>query len=323
MKVGRLFMLVLIVALQANAANVEKQYKKLVEKYDVDRLAKTSNPDQPSEFWTLALNGNHQLEKFKWDILNNKGMEKEAIQKYNALPHFYPEIDESIVTEMQGFCDSILNVMGITPLDMNCALYVVNSDDVRAFTAPTDNGFAMCLTTGLLSRKGVNSDVVKGYVAHEFARGALQQELQKLYSDIRQQRKDKILTGILAGAVIAGNVALDATTDTDTYDYNFWDNVYSERINKNVEEIIKKMPKEKTEQYAFNYSKDQDAEADLLAYRFMQNIGLAEDYITGLKVLGAAYQQMQNEVNYDPEVSERIQFLNYVSSHPELDRKKK
>ncbi len=323
MKTIKLLMIMLMVAFHANAGNVEKQYKKLIEKYDVDRSAKNANPDQPSDFWTLALNGNHKLEKFKWDILNNKGMEKEAIQKYNSLPHFYPEIDESIVTEMQGYCDSILNVMGITPLDIKCALYIVNSDDVRAFTAPTDQGFAMCITTALLSRKGVNSDVVKGYVAHEFARGALQQELQKLYSDVRQNRKDKILTGLLAGAVIAGNIALDSSSDNNTYEYNFWDNVYSERINQNVEEIIKKMPKEKTEQYAFNYSKDQDAEADLLAYRFMQNIGLADDYITGLKVLGAAYQQMQNEVSYNPEASERIEFLNYVSSHPEIGRKKK
>ena len=212
MKKYIIFFLLLFSSFASFAANVEKQYKKIIENFDVADEAKAIDSISPTAFWYAVLDNNELLAKFVKVIQKNKGAEKEALQKTAQLPKFYPQYDESIVEDMQGFCDTLLINMGIRDLNLKCSLHLVYSDEPNAFTALTEDGFAMCLTTGLFTKRGVTYETLMGYVAHEFTHGALFHHIRGFYAEAKERRKNELLGGIAAGlnGLAAGMEAYNA-----------------------------------------------------------------------------------------------------------------
>lgn len=323
MKKSFLFLLLIFSYLgMSSTTKEEKKYRDFIEKHDVPSIAKDTCRENPAAFWSLSLSGNLDLNTFLKDIRKNKGAEKEALLEYSKLPHFYAAVNQSVIEELQGFCDTLLLNMGTMPKDLKCSLHILHSDEIRTFSAPTDDGFAICITSSLFSWKGMNTSVLKGYVAHEFAHGVLKHKLRKLYADAKQRRKDKVVGGVLLGAVVAAAVGMEAALPGDCHDDdNFVEEQY--RYEKYVDALdkIKDKPKLKTVQYNFNYTDDQIREADLYAYRFMQNIGIGDDYITGLEILGSAYEESKNIFDYNPGIPSRINFIRYIKDHPLMGKR--
>lgn len=296
-------------------SEANKAYRKLVEKYDVSDEVKTVEEGNPNTFWLATLVYNELHNKFQKDIKKNRGAEKEAADLTRNLPRFYPEYDESVVGSMNGYCDSLLSEMGIKDLDLNCSLYVVESDDVNSFVTLTEDGFAMCLTTGLLSRKGINREIIMGYVAREFAHGALSHFERGFYETAKARRSNE-RAGIWAGlfiSVVDGLSTVYSSDDSDVYE------VYLLEKNRRDREKIDDAVKLSTIEFSDKYSCEQIFEADLIAYRFLEYLGMEDSAINGLKILGASNDLLYVETAPDrPSISARIDFLNYVKSNPKL-----
>lgn len=315
MKQSVLIFLLFFSTFASFAANVEKQYKKIIEIFDVADQAKTLDSINPSAFWYAVLDNNELLAKFVKDIQKNKGAEKEALQKTAQLPKFYPQYDESIVESMQGFCDTLLIDMGIRDLNLKCSLHLVYSDEPNAFTALTEDGFAICLTTGLFTKKGITYETLMGYVAHEFAHGVLFHHIRRFYAEAKECRKNELLGGIAAGlnGLAAGMQAYNAAAygiPTSGTDYG--------AVIGNIGNDIKIS----TLKYSFKFSREQEYEADLIAFRFLEHLGHGEEFINGLRILGTAYDSLYDEYSDHPTTGSRIDFLKYVQQHPELGNKK-
>lgn len=313
-KISFLVLLLFCTTFVAQAKNIEKEYKKLIEKYDVADEAKSIDSINTTSFWHAALDNNELCAKFIKDLQKNRGAEKEALSKTAQLPRFYPQYDESIVEDMQGFCDTLLMDMGIADLNIKCSLHLVYSDEPNAFTALTEDGFAMCVTTGLCSKKGMNYYILMGYVAHEFAHGALLHHARGFYAQAKERRKNELLGGIAAGlnGVAAGMEAYNAAAygiPTSGTDYG--------AVIANIGNDIKVS----TLKYSFNYSREQEYEADLIAYRFLEHLGKGEEFINGLRILGTAYDGLFDEYSDHPTTGSRIDFLRYVQQHPEIGNK--
>ena len=120
----RLMMLlgVAIMSVVAYAADVDKTYRKLIEKYDVADEAKIVDANAPVAFWNATIKNNELLRKFNKNMKKNRGAEKEANTRTMELPRMYPLYDESVVEQMQGFCDTLLMDMGIKDMGVNCSL---------------------------------------------------------------------------------------------------------------------------------------------------------------------------------------------------------
>ncbi|MDE6769773.1 MAG: hypothetical protein K2J78_08640 [Muribaculaceae bacterium] len=205
----RLMMLLgmVIMSAVAYATDTDKTYRKLIEKYDVADEAKIIDANAPVDFWNVTLKNNELLRKFNKNMKKNRGAEKEANAKTMELPRMYPLYDESVVEHMQGFCDSLLIDMGIRNSGVNCSLHIINSDNPNYFSAMTEDGFAICLTSGLLAKKGVTREILMGYVANEFAHNALMHSKRGFYADAKQRRKDD-LVGALVGTAVLTAVCL-------------------------------------------------------------------------------------------------------------------
>lgn len=314
MKQHLIFLFTICFSLASFAANVEKEYKKLISKLDVAEEARAVSPNSPLLFWQATLNNNEVFAKFVKDIQKNKGAEKEALQKTANLPRFYPQYDETIIESMQGFCDTLLMDMGIADLTLKCSLHIVYANEANAFTALTENGFAMCVTSGLLDKKGMNYYILMGYVAHEFAHGALMHHMRGFYAEAKERRKNELLGGIAAGlnGLAAGMEAYNAAAygiPTSGTDYG--------AVIANIGSDIKIS----TLKYGFKFSREQEYEADLIAYRFLENLGYGDSFIDGLRILGTEYDHMYDEYADHPTTSSRIDFLKYVQTHPELVNK--
>lgn len=308
------FTIFILMPFSVFSSNPDKEYKKLIEKYDVANEAKTIPLNSPAEFWSAAVGNNELYLKFVNDIEKNRGAEKEAKKRLENLPRFYPQYDESVVTELQGFCDSMLIDMGIYGAGFDCSLHIVYSTEVNAFAVLKESGFAICLTTALLSKKGVNYKILMGYVAHEFTHGILSHHARSYYAEAKERRKNNLLGGIAAGlnAVAAGAEAYSAAAlgipDSGT-DYN------------SAISNIKRDLELSTLRYSLSYSREQEIEADLVAYRFLENLGCGEEFINGLRILGTQYDELYSEFSDHPTIISRINFLKFVKEHPELGNK--
>lgn len=58
------------------SANIEKQYKKLIEKLDVAEEVKNVKSNKPSAFWKAVINNNASYAKFLKDIRRIKVQKK-------------------------------------------------------------------------------------------------------------------------------------------------------------------------------------------------------------------------------------------------------
>ncbi len=311
MKHFLLVTLAIAMALCSSATNAEKEFKRLIGKYDVADVVKKVELNHPAEFWKVMYDNNELTIQLLADLKRGKGAEKEAIKKFNSVQRFYPQYDKSVVESMQGFCDTLLIDMGIADSGVRCSLHVVNSDEINAFTALTEGGFAMCITTGLFIHKGMTYEILMGYVAHEFVHGVLFHHLRSFYAEAKELRKNKLLGGIEAGVAAVGEIAnaySSAVTGAD-YDTTSYGRKY-DQIEENV--------KISTLKYTFAFSREEEVEADLIAFRFMQNLGRGEEFINGLRLLGSEYDNLYDEYSDHPAISSRIDFLKYVTQNPEL-----
>lgn len=300
-------------------ADSNKKYKKIASKYDVPIEAIDLKSDNPTDFWNIIITKNERFTKFQKDIKKNKGAEKEAISKWRSLPHFYPELKYSngIVEEYQEFCDYLLKQMGISQLGINCSLHVVYSYELNAYTALTYDGFAMLITTGLIERTEFSYEHIMGIVAHEFTHGVYQHHLQQLYAQAKKKRKNELLSGIFQGLTVitAGASAFAAGYSGAEFDSTPYTSLMSS-IDREYEN--------KTKDYFFVYGREEEYEADIVAYRFMEFMGYHSYYINTLNLLGTTNDIYYSKYSEHPKMQDRIDLLEFILVYPEeIERKPK
>lgn len=266
--------------------------------------------NNPTLFWRAVLDGNELLAKFEKNIRKNKGAEKEAIKTFSELPRFYSQYDETLLPDFQPLCDSLLVVNGIADSGLNCSFHIVSSPVSNVFMVLTDDGLSVCMTDELLGRKGVTFAVVTGYVAHEFVHGALQHGLRRCYDAALKRRKDEVAMGIALGCY-AFAAGLNSNTTNNMAYY-----LYLQDKSQDVESLQKR-----TAGLQLIYSREQEYEADLIAFRFMQFLGCEDEYIEGLRILGNSYDMQYSSFEDHLSIPARISFLKYVQQHPELGNK--
>lgn len=308
------FLLLLFLMVLPMYASPEKQYKAIVKKNDVPQQVRQIPGTNPYDFWLGLLNNDRSYIKFTQDITKNRGAEKEALEKYGQLPRFYPQYEKCVLDTLQGYCDTLLQRTGIAQLGTKCSLHIVYAPEVNTFTAPTEDGFAICITTGLLEKRGATDQILMGYVAHEFAHGVLQHALRNMYQQAKDKRKEALIAGIAFGMLGAAAVTLAATSSGgySSSQYATQHNVYNTLIiNNNI------LPLD-TQRFTYVYTDEQEFQADLVAFRMMQHMGLGREYIEGLRVLGMDYDQLFAKDPKHINITKRIKFLEYVQNNPQL-----
>ncbi|MCM1109728.1 MAG: hypothetical protein NC336_00820 [Clostridium sp.] len=280
--------LLLSVALLSVAADKEKKFRKLVERYDLTDSARLCPAGSPAEFWNLAMSTDAELTDFDKDISRKGGAQKEAREEIASTPRLYPEYSEAIDRGVQAWCDSLI--------------------------ATTDSAYAVCVTSALFNHPGLDDDMLKALVVGEFVHGLWRHPLQRFFDDARKKRSDRLWGSVAVAGLFAADVALAAEANRRGIRPLPYDDI---DVTVNIEQKAPTPP-------GFLFEKDQVYQADLIAYRFMEWAGKPEAYVRGLKLLGSGYDSMYQAAGIEdyPTLTSRINFINYVASNPEMGNKR-
>lgn len=311
-------LILLLGALISISADAKTNYKKFIEKHDVTWEVKNLPNNNVELFWSEHATKNPSFQKFIKDILKEKGAEKEAFVNYNRIPKFDIYTNPLVLDSCENIINSLQNGVGNLNGIQVC---IIDDDSFNAFTAPSENGHSIGLNFGILTHPDVTSEIVIGVLSHEYVHAVLQHILQSEYAKAKRKRRNDLLGGIAQGlnAISAG---IDSYTDATLGK--------EPDITPHLKEIEKIEERKRSDLYKYHYSfnREEELEADLIAYRFMEWAGYGGDcYIEALKIIKAnedMYGLGNRALKVDddhPLISERIEFLEYVKAHPELGRK--
>lgn len=301
----------LLLCLSSYGKDNEKDFIKFIHKHDIPQPARDlPSSIEPKDFWNMVLDGNPILTNFSMDIKKGKGAEKEALRKVNQMKLFDYRLEVDILPELKGFCDTLAMDMGL-PHDI-FELNVIYDPTPNAFTVVTEKGFAICLNSGILEKLEFDYLRIMSITAHEFVHGAFFHHLRKEYEVAKKERKDKVLGGIASGltAISAGIDGYTAGVTGQTYDSS----VYERRI----DQIAKDM-KESSIKFRYKYGREEELEADLIAFRFMQFLGEGQKYQEALQMISSSIDYFwYDETESDhPSMAYRLEFLDFVSKNPQ------
>lgn len=296
-----------------------KDFIKLIKKHDVPQKARElSHEASPAEFWSMVLDDNIIITNLVKDISKGKGAEKDALAEINRMKLLDYRLQVNIIPEFKGYCDTLMLDMGL-PSNI-CELNIIHDPSPNAFAALTENGFAICLNSGLLERLDYDYARIMAVTAHEFAHGALFHHLRTEYETAKKKRKDRVIGGIAAGltALSAGADAYtSAITGSNTYDAS----VYTERINQIANDV-----KLSSIKFRYKYNREEELEADLVAQRFMEHLGHTKKYKEALQMISDSkdyYWYDGDEYIDHPSTSYRLEFLDFVSKNPQYESEMK
>ncbi len=301
-----------MLAIDCYAKNSDKDFIKLIQKHDVPAKARNLDPAvSTTQFWNYVLDDNPiNLELIK-NIKKGKGAEKDALAAINNMRMYDYRFDVDIIPELKGYCDTLMMDMGL-PSGV-CEVNVIYDPSPNAFAVLTDKGFAICLNTGLIEKLDYDYYRIMAVTAHEFAHGAFFHHLRTEYETAKKERKDKIVGGIAAG-LTALSAGMDAYTSSLTGSNTYDPAIYSERITKIADDMRLSSLK-----FRYKYNRDEELEADLVALRFMEHLGLGPKYIESLRMISSAndYFWYNDEFSDHPSTEYRLEFLDFVLKNPQ------
>lgn len=166
MKRAIFFMILLCVCVVANAKSLDKEFRELIEQYDVaDRVKSLPKGGAPADFWKTMVLSNEQFIDYEFKFKRNMGVAKYALdqvavsQKFHA--RFCPIISRN--QAVRQYCDSLLSVMGLRDYtDCKFDLYIYDSNEINAFCALTEEGFAILLPMGLAFNEYFDDEMIAG-----------------------------------------------------------------------------------------------------------------------------------------------------------------
>jgi len=314
--------LAILISASGFAANPQKHYKRLIEKYDVASEVLSLESPTPATFWYAMSVFNEPLCKFKKNIQKNKGAEKEALKEFGSRPRLYPHYSRVVNKGMQPYCDSLMRQIGVTPVADSCALYVIHDPNPAVFNVILEKGVGICITSGLLDNPGINRDMLLGMVAYGYANSILEHELRNLYDAARDKRRSAWLAPLVVTAAVVGTAAIEVAADAalgDNYaPYTYNDNSVN-IIHNDVNINAPEQPAGNANAvYALVNTREQIYESDLVAFRLMETMGKGNAYIEGLKLLGANNDSSYSGYPNHPSTPSRIALLKYAKEHPEI-----
>lgn len=309
MRILTIFLATLL-SVASYAADNDKQFIKLIKKCDVPEVARClASSEGTEQFWFNVLEDNPIIKNLLDDISKGKGCEKEALKAINRMKLFNYRLDVDIVDELKGFCDTLVMDMGL-PHDL-VEMNIIYDTSPNAFTVLTDNGFAICLNTGLCEKLGFDYERIMSVAAHEFAHGAFMHHLRKEYEAAKNDRRNKIIGGISVGLAAVSNLANAYTSGMLGTEYD--SSEFSRQYNHIAADI-----KNDSYKFRYMYGREQELEADLVAFRFMQFLGCEKKYLEALQLITDSDMYFWSAEDSDhPSTAYRLEFLDFVAKNPQ------
>jgi len=299
----RLIIFTTVAVLTMSACAQSSEVKKYIKKYDVQKITCSLPKGDAKSFWNqVRVSNKKNLELEQAQQSKSKTLE-EAMQ----ILAFAVTVNQESDIISQGH-DSITkklsNDLGIQKLTTILPIRIISSSEVNA---SMDALGQMRINIGAIGR--FSYEELLAVCAHETAHFACSHALSRTWKTCKRQKTNKfwaeLETGLLVGAAaatagygIANGQQMNAANTILANPDIFLQEAYSDAEGA-------------TTRYFFRYSREEEVEADIIAYRFMEFMGYQpKHYISALKKL----QQYDNRAatgKYEshPIISIRIETL--------------
>lgn len=280
---------------------ISRETKILVQRYDVYHELFTDDSKSPYIFWSFIMENNYEYQKFHKSTSRYKKaitdefmnmVEYQSFFYERSNPSDFEEIITKLKTELVGerFPKKIKNI------------FLIHDPTYNAWSAPDGN---IIITNQLL--KLLEPDELIGILAHEVAHYLLDHALINSFKFQKRERNNEIIAGVVSATYVGVTTWAQAqgAYNDEKAARQAW-----EDVNKTIISLFY-AAKEDAILYKYKYSREQEIEADILAYRFLQYMGISPiKYINALKKLrDNSPERMPSLFDDHPSTSYRINLL--------------
>lgn len=281
-----------------------KEFDKLIKEYDVIEYVKSLDRSKPEQFWDAIWRNNEKLIKLYDAVAKKKGIAMDAKKDLYQAAIFSADYYNNLQldTEFQYIADTLLNIIGIKNVFPDAKAYVIYSDQFNAFACPDGK---LYLTSGIVLCDSISIKGLLGICAHEATHFLLQHSLAEAYAYRKKEKKNNIIAGVVSAVDAAANAYAQANGAVGKDSWNY----VNERIESNIIEA-----RDNALKYKYKYSREQEIEADIIAYRFLEWLGVGgENYINALRAIGYENDIFYDETSDHPTTEFRVKLLEYLS----------
>lgn len=295
-----------------------RQFSRYLDLYDFHYSPSgDSTVNIAEDFWNEMLKMNRNLQELEKDLNKKKcpkmldrailvinsgrvamqrRLDRLTVVRYTSFTEDSSSFNENLIDKVTGGNNLLLS-----------DFEVYASDDVNAFATPYGQIY---LTSGLVSRYNFSHPLLIGVLAHEMTHSLCSHSLVELWRQYEKERRTRVWAGVAAGlyAAAMGVAAGMASSGGIGYNQSYYDDIGSTAVNLFYSIDASSF------YFQFKYSRSQEIESDIIAYRFCEAIGIGGyAYIMALQLLDENDLYMKAEkTDEHPTLAYRISFLKWL-----------
>ena len=279
-----------------------KSYKKLIKEYDVIKYLPQECDRNPSTFWESITENNEDFQSIMMKFENPKGSAKKAIEKIKNAVSISKIFRDDFTESEEGFSETYKKLFFGDGDSHNMKFKMTGSNEWNAYSTP--DGYVY-INYGIAERLESDFDMLIGVVAHEIAHYAYNHMLIHEYKSLKTEKYNNISAAIGAAGTAVGNMitaSAGVQKDYSKEEYTQW-------FDKAGHD---------SELARYKYSREEETEADIIAYRFLEWIGSNPTaYINALNLINLdALIATDPSYRDHPTTEDRIALLKQLQPAP-------
>lgn len=310
----RLLLLLLLPQMMfAQSYRDQEEFAEYIRDYDpkyychiTDSLKETLDTlDDPCVYWESLLFTN----KDRWKFFQNPTIAPESYKRAEMILDIYQRCADSeyIFSERRGYVRLneaneqflISKMSGSSQLSWvrPKKIFISYEDDYNAFVMPTG---IFCITKPLFDE--LEFDELLAIMGHEMAHYVLNHSVVQEHKLKNRKKRNKIITALIGAAVAFGEAGLRMRGAEVEDDFSeFYGSLYSGAQRKAV-------------LYGYETSREQELEADIVSFRYLQAIGMDPDAMARalIKLRDICGDTYAMQTSTHPTLSYRINLLQYL-----------
>lgn len=298
------FLSVSISAQQTQQGLTRKQKKaaKTANEFDVLKYLPETTTYNAYDFWEAIVSNNETFKANMAKFDKPGSLAKKALAKVGENASLTSLMNANYNVDLSGELNNTIRdlMFGKKELYPEVNFRVYSSSEFNAFTTPS--GY-IYISTNALDKASSNLAMLYALMGHEVAHYVYNHMLIHEYMALKKEQTNNIGAAIAAIGSATANMAAVANGG-----------VYIEGTEKNMKKMVDDI-QEMSKAYYYRYGREQEIEADIVAYRFIEWMG--EDpsvFIKMLETISGGWIGKETE-RYDdhPSAIDRIEILKALS----------
>lgn len=301
MKKRILFIIIGIFTLSVNANCSE--FDRILDELDVYPSMSFIETKKPVGFWGTIRRYNDTYQEMAVSFEKNAENKSDIYKTVGVLETQYmPGVRELELIPNEELCHRLLRDLTGLDFGLQVNICIIENPIANAFCTPDGNIF---ITSKLLVEMGSDYYALLGVAAHEMAHYVLQHAASSVYAQKKRERRNNIIAGVASG-IVASTAIYSASQGADAS--------MSDATVKSIDNMFE-AAKRDAYIYGFRYGREQELEADIIAYRYLEWLGInGTHYIAALyRIWNEDSELYVNAVDSThPSMIFRIQLLSYL-----------